>query len=115
MNRRKAIAAGLSASVLLGTGARVARAEPLIIRASWYKDCLDPHAMAYATVVYKSGTRLRLTTPVCLSVEVIVDSRGPHARHRSKGILFDLTPVAFSRLAGLELGLVPISKVEVLG
>jgi len=42
-------------------------------------------------------------------------SHGPHARYRSKDILFDLTPVAFSRLAGLDLGLVPISKVEVLG
>lgn len=66
----------------------------------------DPDALTCASWRHPIGTKLEVRTKTD-AVVVTVTDRGPNKRLRKRVV--DLSAAAFKRLAGLELGLVPVT------
>ncbi len=100
-------------SVVAGAGA----SGPVCV-ASWYDTGevtapglpFDPRELAAASKTLAFGTRVVVTELIHRrSVVVRINDRGPYV----DGRCIDLTPAAFSLIAPLEMGLVPV-RIEVL-
>lgn len=73
----------------------------------------DPSKLTAACWHLKLGTKVRFTNRAGLSVVCRITDRGPRRDIVRRGVRYDLSRAAFSRLAGLELGIEEV-KVEVL-
>lgn len=70
----------------------------------------DYRRLTCASWHYPLGTKLLVTSEQGLSVTVEVTDRGPNKRlMRKDGRSIDLSLTAFERLAGKELGLLPVT------
>lgn len=124
-----ALVAGLAAGLLAGRLTRPDEIQlrPIVARAgapgavciaSWYNTGevtatgapFDPRELAAASKTIAFGTRVIVTELIHQrSVVVRINDRGPYI----DGRCIDLTPAAFSLIAPLEMGLLPV-RVEVL-